>query len=98
MDGPTQGTPTANFARDTRSPGLVVQSINRIGNAAGGIGGNQLEQITAAANVDAPFSRALPIVLHPGHNVQMWNNTINSAIVALAAGYEFNALPQELAS
>jgi hypothetical protein len=96
MDGPAQGAPTQNFSRDPRSPGLLVQSVNRIGNAAGGVGGNLLDRLTAdTVNRDYDFQHALPATITPGHNLQIWNDTLNQAVVAIFAGYEYNMRAEE---
>lgn len=100
MDGPAQGTPTQNFSRDSRQQGLLVQSINRIGNGAGGVGGNVLDEVNAvAADVggDKDF-RGGPWVIHPGHNLQLWSTTVNQILRGIIYGYEYNARPEELAS
>ncbi len=96
MDGPAQGTPTHNFARDSRVPGLKVQSLNRIGNGAGGVGGNILDEITVPIAQDGVFSGG-PWVITPGHNLQLWDLTTNQLLRGLFDGYEYNSLPQELA-
>lgn len=99
MDGPPQGAPAQNFARDSRQQGLLVQSVSRLGNAAGGVGGNQLDRVTAnIINADYDFKHGLPVIIHPGHNVQIWANTVNTLLTAIFVGYEYNARPEELAS
>lgn len=98
MDGPPQGTPTQNFTRDSRQAGLLVQSINRIGNAAGGIGGQVLDELTADATAfqDKSFRTSLPVVITPGHNLQLWG-PVNNLLRIIMSGYEYNARAEETA-
>lgn len=99
LDGPAQGAPTQNIARDTRQQGLLVQSINRIGNAAGGVGGTIIDEVFATVGVDRRFDGgALPAIIHPGHNLQVWCQVINTILRVILYGYEYNARPEELAS
>lgn len=97
IDGPAQGTPTQNFSRDTRQ-GVAVQSINRIGNAAGGVGGTQIEEVFTTLGVDRRFDGgSLPAIITPGHNLQLWNTVVNQLIRCMFTGYEYNVRAEEFA-
>jgi len=80
---------------------LAVQPPqSTISNAAGGVSGFFIDQVTPpGANQDA-HSKVLPVlgfILTPGHNITITDNTLNEAATFMAWGYTRPVRPEELA-
>lgn len=94
---------------DTRQPvdGTGVFGVRppnqTVGNADAVIGGQSVERFSVAAGVDG-YSRLLTewkragLILTPGHNVTIFNNTLNEASLFIAWGTTRPARAEELAA
>lgn len=103
VDGPVAATPAPCLAIDTRlpfaagpgAPTVSTQSLIANNNAV--IGGYDHSRFTATpAQNWFSFTLPKPIVLAPGHNVTVYDTTVNDAFQCFVYGYERPAEPEEL--
>lgn len=104
IDGPFAAAPVANLALDTRLPFAAgpgapqVSSLNGISNAAGGVGGYRYADYSQSGpSTWTRFELPRPPVIAPGHNLTVWDTTVNEQLIAFVFGYERPAEPEELA-
>jgi len=106
IDAAAAATPTPNLALDTRTPlntsvnAPTVGSVNLIANNTAAVSGYRYEEVfstVAATDLVSRFLALQPVILFPGHNLTVFNQTSNEAIVAYLYGYERPARPEELA-
>jgi len=93
LDAAQGAAPTANLTRDFRNSG--IQSKNRILNTVGASGIIIETRNSPAGGPDFQFLN-LPVILTQSHRLSVFG-VAASALNINAAGYEFNARPEELA-
>ena len=107
LDSALAGTPTANFAVDTRVPASAavrrVASLNRIDNSLPALSGVNLYRRTSVVGADVVFNLEdssggpeVPITLVPNSTCELANGTLNQQLSAIGFGYDRQARPEEL--
>ena len=95
LDGALIGAGQApNISLDSRAKVVaaqpVVASLNAVSNATAAVNGVIIDQAHGAINTDISSSvlAARPVILTPGHRLNIWDNTPNEQAVFYLWGYE----------
>jgi len=102
VDAPVAATPAPCLAFDTRLPfaagpgAPTVSTISLIANNNAVIGGYRVAWFATSAGVPVQMVLPKPVVLGPGHNFTVYDNTVNEQLQGHVYGYERPAEPEEL--